>query len=418
MNKRVAVIGGRPSPIHNAKELGIDVVLVHEEGAYEPSVINYCEQIVHADITDAEAMIKVLEPLHKERPFDRILTTTENAGESTGKLVDYFQLPGVAYQTAFLLKDKLAMRDHLAEHNLSPVAYQKITQVDEAIDFVDRVGQSVLKPAEGVASLHIHHCSNETDVRNAMVSLEAAGVTNIIIEEFLDGPVVSVDSFSFEGRHVPIGYSQYRMNEKYVEWEVSTPSSYAKPWLNELRDMVCRLLDAVELREGPSHSEFVLTEKGPRVLESHARLAGSGAPELVKRAFGVDLNRMFLTIPLGIDTLPETSPEPIAGAAIQFFVPTPGKVVSVSTDLPNDIDVRYTKKGEAPMVFLPFLFDLGESKKAVVIQKHEGDTIPRLDTVADCASGYVLATGESREDAVRITDELVSQVHFEVVVQE
>jgi hypothetical protein len=132
----------------------------------------------------------------------------------------------------------------------------------------------------------------------------------------------------------------------------------------------------------------------------------------VRRAFGLDLNRMFLTVPLGIDTLPDVSPDPKAGAAIQFFVPTPGKVRKVELDLKPDVDVRHTKSGETPRVFLPFLFELGAAERAVVIQKHEGDTIPPLDTVADCVSGYVLATGSSREDAVRIGDELVAAVNF------
>ncbi|QXH35210.1 ATP-grasp domain-containing protein [Pseudomonas muyukensis] len=412
MNKRIAVIGGRPAPIHGAKEMGIDVVLVHQDGDYEQEIVSHCERVVHARIDDAEAIIKVLEPLHRERPFERIITTTEVAGESTGKVVDHFKLTGVSYKTAHLLKDKVAMRELLAKHDLSPVAFRHVTCAEDAIAFVAEHGRSVLKPAEGVASLHIHPCEDAASATRAWQALKEAEVRHIIIEEYLDGPVVSVDSFSFKRRHLPIGYSQYRMNDKYVEWEVSTPSTDAKQWLTELKDMTCRLLDAVELEEGPSHSEFVLTAKGPRVLESHARLAGSGAPELVRRAFGLDLNRMFLTVPLGIDELPLASPEPKAGAAIQFFVPTPGKVRKVELDLKPDVDVRHTRPGETPLVFLPFLFELGEAERAVVIQKHEGDVIPPLDTVADCVSGYVLATGTSREDAVRIGDELVAAVHF------
>lgn len=414
MNKRIAVIGGRPSPIHEARNLGIDVVLVHEEGAYEQELIACCEQVVHADITNAEAMIKVLEPLHRERPFDRIITTTENAGESTGSLVDYFQLPGVTFKTAFLLKDKLAMRDHLAKHGLSPVAYSQVSSKQDAISFVEKHGRSVIKPARGVASLHIHICDDEMSICSALKSLKEAKETDIIIEEFLEGPVVSVDSFSYQGRHLPIGYSQYRMNEKYVEWEVSTPSTDAKPWLKELFEMTILLLDSIELQEGPSHSEFILTQKGPRILESHARLAGSGAPELVRRAFGLDLNRMFLTVPLGIDELPEKSPEPIAGAAIQFFVPNAGLVTKVETDLDSDVVLYHTNPEAKLLVFLPFLFELSHAERAVVIQKHKGDRISPLDTVADCTSGYVLATGTSREHAVSITDELVSKVNFEV----
>ncbi len=414
MTKRIAVVGGRPAPIHNAKALGIDVVLVHQEGDYEPEILAHCERVVHARIDDANAIIQVLEPLHRERPFDRIVTTTEVAGESTGKVVDHFGLTGVSYKTAHLLKDKVAMRELLATHDLSPVAYREVSSAQDAVDFVGVHGKSVLKPAEGVASLHIHPCDDAASATLAWERLQAANVSHVIIEEYLEGPVVSVDSFSFQRRHLPIGYSQYRMNDKYVEWEVSTPSTDAKKWLPELRELTCRLLDAVELEEGPSHSEFVLTPKGPRVLESHARLAGSGAPELVRRAFGLDLNRMFLTVPLGIDPLPAASPEPKRGAAIQFFVPTPGKVKRVQLEVPSDVVVRHTQPGEVPLVFLPFLFELGQAERAVVIQKHEGDTIPPLDTVADCVSGYVLATGASREDAVRITDDLVASIHFAV----
>lgn len=78
---------------------------------------------------------------------------------------------------------------------------------------------------------------------------------------------------------------------------MSTPSRVAVPWLPELRALTVRLLDAVGLIEGPSHSEFVLTPDGPRVLESHARLGGHALPELVRRAFGLDLARMMLTVP-------------------------------------------------------------------------------------------------------------------------
>ncbi len=39
-----------------------------------------------------------------------------------------------------------------------------------------------------------------------------------------------------------------------------------------------------------------------------SRPARSGAPELARRALGMDLNRWFLTVPLDIDELPATSP--------------------------------------------------------------------------------------------------------------
>lgn len=411
---RIAMIGGRPAPIAGAKELGIDVVLVHQEGHYDPAIAQHCEQILHAPIDNGPAILEVLKPLHDERPFDRVMTTTEPAAESTGFVVDALGLPGVSEATARALKDKLLMRQLLEDHDLSPVRFRSVSSAEQAAGFAREVGgRIVLKPVDGVASLHIHLAGNAEEAAAAFDALAAAGITEPIAEEYLEGQVVSVDSFSHEGRHLTIGYSQYRMNDRFVEWEVSTPSRAAAPWLPELRALTVRLLDAVGLTEGPSHSEFVLTPDGPRVLESHARLAGSGAPELVRRAFGLDLNRMMLTIPLGIDQLPETSPEPLQGAAVRFFTPQAGTVTAVRLPADLDADIRHLPQGEVPLVFLPYLDQFRDSPVAVVVQKHPGDVIPPLDTVADCVSGYVLASGRDAEDAVAICDSVNEWVRFE-----
>jgi len=411
---RIAMIGGRPAPIAGAKELGIDVVLVHQEGHYDPAIAQHCEQILHAPIDNGPAILEVLKPLHDERPFDRVMTTTEPAAESTGFVVDALGLPGVSEATARALKDKLLMRQLLEDHDLSPVRFRSVSSAEQAAGFAREVGgRIVLKPVDGVASLHIHLAGNAEEAAAAFDALAAAGITEPIAEEYLEGQVVSVDSFSHEGRHLTIGYSQYRMNDRFVEWEVSTPSRAAAPWLPELRALTVRLLDAVGLTEGPSHSEFVLTPNGPRVLESHARLAGSGAPELVRRAFGLDLNRMMLTIPLGIDQLPETSPEPLQGAAVRFFTPQAGTVTAVRLPADLDADIRHLPQGEVPLVFLPYLDQFRDSPVAVVVQKHPGDVIPPLDTVADCVSGYVLASGRDAEDAVAICDSVNEWVRFE-----
>lgn len=411
---RIAVVGGRPAPIAGAKELGIDVVLVHEPGKYHPSIAAHCEQIVHASVEDSAAILEVLRPLHAKRPFDRVMTTAEIAAVSTGQVVDALGLPGVGEATALALKDKSLTRRRLDEHGLSPVRFAVLETAEQAAEFYEKVGgRIVIKPIDGAASLRINLVDSAAAAAEVFTSLLAEGVLHPIAEEYLDGPVVSVDSISYGGRHVPIGYSEYRMNDRFVEWEVSTPSRVALPYLQQLRSLTPQLLDAVGLTEGPSHSEFVLTESGPRVLESHARLAGSGAPELVRRAFGYDLNRMMMTVPLQIDPLPASSPEPIAGAAVRFFTPAAGKIERI--DIAEDIQaiVRRLPAGVTPDVFLPFLDEFRELEIAAAVTKNVGDAVPPLLTVADCVSGYVIATGADREDAVRRCDEVNDKIRIE-----
>lgn len=412
---RIAMIGGRPAPIKGAKDLGIDVVLVHQPGMYDPAIAEHCEQIVHAPIDDGPAILEVLRPLHRDRPFDRVMTTTEPAGVSTGFVVDALGLPGVSERTARILLDKSLTREALDEHGLSPVQYRVVRSADDVVDFLGEVGgRIVVKPIDGAASLHIHPVGSDEDAALAWKQLAELGLTQAIAEEFLEGQVVSVDSISFGGRHVPIGRSEYRMNEHFVEWEVSTPSRQAEPYVDELLDLTPRFLDAVGLTEGPSHSEFVLTPNGPRVLESHARLAGSGAPELVRRAFGYNLARMMMTVPLGIDELPPASPKPSQGAAIRFFTPDAGTVRAVTVDDDIPALVKRIPVGETPQVFLPYFDDITDVEVAAVITKNPGDVVPPLLTVADCTSGYVIATGRDANDAVAKCEEVNARIHFDV----
>lgn len=411
---RVAVIGGQPHAVAAAAELGVEVVLVHEEGKYEREFADHCERIVHAPITDSAAMLDVLKPLHSARPFDRVLTTSEDGAVATAEVCAALGLPGTSARTSRAVKDKALTRQALAEHGLSPVRHRVVRSADDLVDFRYAVGGPIVaKPVDGVASIHIHVVETTEDAMAAWKLLRGDGHFTVLAEEFLEGPVVSVDSFSHEGRHLPIGMSEYRMNEYFAEWEVSTPSRVAAPHVAELRDETCRLLDAIGLTDGPAHSEFILTPEGPRVLETHNRLAGSGAPELVRRVSGLSLSRMFLSVPLGIEELPATPPAWTSGAAIQFFVPPPGRITRISGLDDVDAEIIRVPAGEQPPNIVPYVNRLTGAEVGVVIGKNVGDTVPPLRSVADCVSGYVIASGTDAADAVAKADRVVGQIRFE-----
>ncbi|GAA3066676.1 hypothetical protein GCM10017562_36250 [Streptomyces roseofulvus] len=238
-------------------------------------------------------------------------------------------------------------RQALDRHGLSPVRHRRVHSAAEAVAFLEEVGDRiVLKPGQGAGSLHINVVSDAEGAARAVREIEEFGYGGVLAEEYLEGPVVSVEAFSHQGRHVVLGVSEYRVNEHFVEWECSVPSDAAQPDLAELHRVTAGVLDAAGLTDGPSHSEFVLTPAGPRLLETHNRLSGAGIPEMVHRATGWDPARLFMTVPLGIDRLPETAPEPQQGAAIRFLDAAPGRITAITgaDDLP--VPVRRVPAGE------------------------------------------------------------------------
>jgi biotin carboxylase len=63
------------------------------------------------------------------------------------------------------------------------------------------------------------------------------------------------------------------------------------------------VLDALGVRFGPTHTEFVLTTEGPRIIETHLRLSSDTGP-LVPGATGVDLIETQLRQTMGEKVLP------------------------------------------------------------------------------------------------------------------
>jgi hypothetical protein len=86
----------------------------------------------------------------------------------------------------------------------------------------------------------------------------------------------------------------------------------------------------VGLRNGPAHTEVRLTSRGPRIVESHNRIGGHLLNELIKTAYGVDMESYALGVPFGLVEPLTAPPEPRSAVAVRALTPEPGRVVEVS----------------------------------------------------------------------------------------
>lgn len=155
------------------------------------------------------------------------------------------------------------------------------------------------------------------------------------------------------------------------------------------------------------------------VLEqTHNRLSGSGIPEMVNRSTGWDPARLFMTVPLGIDRLPETAPEPKRGAAIRFLDSDTGLITAITGVEELPVPVRRVPAGTTPPHMIPFLKSFTGSAAGAVISKHVGDRTSAMDSLLACDKGYVFATAPTRAEAVRRCEELAAGIRFQVAAEE
>ena len=217
----------------------------------------------------------------------------------------------------------------------------------------------------------------------------AESFDEFLMEEFLDGPEISVETLTFDGRHVVVAVTDKETATGFVEISHSQPSGCSSETLREVAQLVADFLDAVGLRDGPGHTEVKLTSRGPRIVESHNRTGGDGINELTEVAYGVDMERYALGARFGVVEPLTKSPEPRGGAALRFLTPEPGRVVEVT--------------GVDAVRADPAYVDLQ-------LKVEPGDEVPPLTWNEDVA-GHVIARGATTAEAIAHGRRLAAAIH-------
>jgi cysteine synthase A len=151
-----------------------------------------------------------------------------------------------------------------------------------------------------------------------------------LVEEYLTGPEISVETFGWQGTTHLIGITEKSVTGEpyFVEHRHIFPADLPPDVETSVRDMVRRALGAVGLRLGAAHTEIRLTAGGPMLVEINARLAGGMIPELIRIATGIRMLDQQLRVFAGM-------PPVLAGdtrryAGIQFLLADrPGVLVGV-----------------------------------------------------------------------------------------
>jgi len=111
----------------------------------------------------------------------------------------------------------------------------------------------------------------------------------VLLQEHMTGTEYVVDTVSHNGRHSITDMLKYR-RIRYgdgmavydsVEWLPFDTDTYG-----DLIEYGLGALDAVGFRQWAAHTEIMMTEQGPRLLEINARLAGAGNPAVTMIATG------------------------------------------------------------------------------------------------------------------------------------
>ncbi|MFJ3422114.1 ATP-grasp domain-containing protein [Streptomyces sp. NPDC086082] len=343
--RTLLLLGHLTGPLRIAKSLGLNVILIQHKDKFDPEQAKLADVTFVADFTDWAVVEPLARAAHQVWDFAAALSLTEPGLEIAGRINDLFELGGTGHETARLLRDKLAMRRHLAQ--VAPefaIGAGPLTDRDSLAAFGPAHGYPfVVKPTDLTAGFGIFKVSGPEDVDEVwrhIETLRADGVDRgttlyqvggYLMEEYIPGPEYSIESFSFGGRHVVVAITEKLVDEThFAELGHAMPARLRAEDERRIEAAVAAFLDAVGLKDGPAHTELRLSPRGPLVIEGHNRNGGGRIQTLVEAAYGIDLVRYAIAWPFGlVEPLP-ARPEARAAGCVRGLLGRPGTVAEIT----------------------------------------------------------------------------------------
>jgi biotin carboxylase len=336
--------------------------------------------------------IVILDGAHN---IDGIMTVASDVPMQTiAAVCECMGLNGINKRTALNATNKAEMRMCLDKAGVPIPRYFVADNLDEFIALCSNFDKKfVVKASDNSGNRGVSLVDDPLDKDKLISAFKYAKENTrdgrVLLEDYMDGKEFSVEGISVGGvYHVIQVTDKITTGAPYfVEMGHTQPSAENEEVLNNIQSVAKNGVAALGILDGPSHTEIKLTSDGPKIVEIGARLGGGCiTTHLVPLSTGIDMVGANINIALG--QTPDISHKYTKGSAIRFFKCEPGVFSGIT-----GVEKASSLKGVIEIGFL----------------KNIGDNIEELKTGLDRV-GYVIAQGESREEAARICEDALNMI--------
>lgn len=368
--------------IEQAKKMGVQVIAVD----MNPEAIGFKVDGITKEVISTIDIPAILEAARRHK-IDGIMTlATDMPMQAVAVVAKELNLVGISSDTAIKATNKAAMREALKEAGVPVPLFYRVSSKQEYLDAVESVRKSgykcIIKPADNSGSRGIDLLENfnaETVERAFEYSKQSSRSGDLMVEEYMEGPEVSVETLSVNGEcHVIQITDKLTTGAPYfVEMGHSQPSRHSQEIKRRIEEVAIAANRAIGIENGPSHTEIKVTKDGPKVVELGARLGGDNITTyLVPLSTGV--NMVECCIKIALAEKPDLSKKQEKASAIRYFDIEYGKIKNIS--------------GIEDAKAVPGV-------KQIFVVHGIGDTMNGIKSSGDRA-GFIIAQSDSVENAI------------------
>lgn len=301
--KKIAIIGAsylQLPLVEKANEMGVyTICFAWEEGAVCKEL---CDDFYSISILEKKKILEICRTLK----IDGIISIASDVAVPTVNFIaNALNLIGNSIDSSLRSTNKFLMRNAFEFVNLLNPKFVELDKNYNTKELSGLIYPLIVKPVDrsGSKGITVVKIPENLD-KSIQYALDESFTDKVIIEEFIRGEEISVETISWKGEHYILTFTDKITSgfPHFVELEHHQPSKYLNSKLRkQIEDQITLGLNSLGIKYGASHSELLITESGEiYLIEIGARMGGDFiGSDLVFLSTGYDYLKGVINISLG-----------------------------------------------------------------------------------------------------------------------
>ena len=246
-------------------------------------------------ILDDEDVIQRAHAWLRGRNIDRVESLWEPTVLLAAKMRERFGLPGMSVDTVLGFRDKQRMKERIAAAGLRVPHAFRATTAQDVRRAAEQIGMPlILKPIAGAGSADTYRIDSASDLERVLPRL--THVTEVSVEEFIDGEEFTYDTVCVDGTPVYENVAQYlprplvARSHEHISPIICTIRDLTQDPLQSGLELGRGVLRALNMGTGFTHMEWYRTSSGEVVFgEIGCRVGGARLVDQMNYTSDTDL---------------------------------------------------------------------------------------------------------------------------------
>ena len=333
IDKRLMIIGAtweQVPLIMQAKEMGYYVLATSQ--CEDDDGLKYADETSVVDPKDLHSLLAIA------KQFNPDGITADECDYSHYAAVLISNILGLnndGMEGAQLTSNKLWMRNACHLNNILQPRFMGCTTVKDVRQAINVIGLPVvIKPVDSRGASGVSIISSEDQINKAYFdSLTESSSRQVIIEAFIEGIHITVDGcVDHNGVHQNLAIASKKTigGSNPVIVEVNYPAYIDDTYKDHIYEVNTKVIDALKISSGLTHSEYILDKKGRCFLVETANRGGGvyTSAKIVPTISGVNLSKLLIDNSVGKDYI--VGRKDFSGVVmLKFFVFKSGRIAHV-----------------------------------------------------------------------------------------